>query len=130
MEICPLLLLSPSAPTRGAAPFWDKSLKTCLVSLCDKFEPIVLEGQLCFSLDLDRAEGNQLNQAKQKDSSFCWTQIKSTLLTDEKAGGSRKGEQSFKVFIHTLAPHTIFGPGSYGIRDFKKMTGTTNFKHQ
>ena len=41
--------------------------------------------------------------------------------------------QSFKVYTHTLAPHTIFGPGSYaisyGLRAFKKMTGTTNFKH-
>ena len=66
MEICPLLLLSPSAPTRGAAPFWDKSLKTCLVSLCDKFEPIVLEGQLCFSLNLSQSGGKPTKSGKTK----------------------------------------------------------------
>ena len=61
--------LPPSAPTRGAAPFWDKndlSLKTCLVSLCDKFEPIVLEGQLCVSLDLSQSGGKPTKSGKTK----------------------------------------------------------------
>ena len=41
---------------------------------------------------------------------------------------SRSEEQSFKVFIHTLAQYTAFGPGSYGMSSLKKMTGTKSFK--
>ena len=36
-------------------------------------------------------------------------------------------KQSFKVFIHTLAQHTAYGPGSYGMHALKKMTGTESF---
>ena len=44
-------------------------------------------------------------------------------------GGSNQGDQNFKVFIHTLAQYTTFGPGSYGMSTLKKMTGTSSFKH-
>ena len=37
--------------------------------------------------------------------------------------------ESFRVYIHTLAPHTAYGRGSYGMHTLKRMTGTTNF-HQ
>ena len=48
--------------------------------------------------------------------------------SEKNARESRSQEQSFKVFIHTLAQYTAFGPGSYGMSVLKKMTGTENFK--
>ena len=51
------------------------------------------------------------------------------LNTSEKnVMGSRTGDQSFKVFIHTLAQYTTFGPGSCGLSALKRMTGTESFK--
>ena len=48
--------------------------------------------------------------------------------TEKNVWGSKTKDQSFKVFIHTLAQYTTFGPGSYGLSNLKKMTGTKNFK--
>ena len=47
---------------------------------------------------------------------------------NDNADGSNQGNQDFKVFIHTLAQYTTFGPGSYGMGALKRMTGTTSFK--
>ena len=49
--------------------------------------------------------------------------------SDEKfVEDSKTGDQSFKVFIHTLAQSSMFGPGSYGMSSLKRMTGTESFK--
>ena len=42
-------------------------------------------------------------------------------------GGSIEGDQNFKIFIHTLAQYSTFGPGSYGMSTLKKMTGTKSY---
>ena len=47
---------------------------------------------------------------------------------EKNVRGPRKGDQSFKVFIHTLAQFSILGPGSYGMSTLKRMTGTESFK--
>ena len=40
----------------------------------------------------------------------------------------RKHQDSFKIYIHTLAQHSAFGPGTYGMHALKSMTGTTSFE--
>ena len=47
---------------------------------------------------------------------------------EQNVGVSRKGYQSFKVFIQTLSQFSILGPGSYGMSTLKRMTGTESFK--
>ena len=47
--------------------------------------------------------------------------------TDGKVKAARKDQESFKVYIHTLAPHTAYGPGAYAMHTLKKMTGKTSF---
>ena len=37
-------------------------------------------------------------------------------------------QNSFKVYIHTLAPHTANGPGIYAMNSLKSMTGKESFK--
>ena len=41
---------------------------------------------------------------------------------------SRTENQTFRVYIHTLAQYSTFGPGSYGMSTLKKMTGTKSFE--
>ena len=41
---------------------------------------------------------------------------------------SRRNDYSFKVFVHSLAQYSTFGPGSYGMNALKRMTGTKNFE--
>ena len=47
--------------------------------------------------------------------------------TDGRVKAARNEEESFKVYIHTLAPHTVYGPGAYAMHTLKKMTGKTSF---
>ena len=49
-----------------------------------------------------------------------------------KSGGNveveRNSPDDFKVYIHTLAQHTAFGPGAYALNNLKSMTGTESFE--
>ena len=38
-----------------------------------------------------------------------------------------KEQRNFKIYIHTLAQSTAYGPGSYAMSSLKKMTGTKSF---
>ena len=41
----------------------------------------------------------------------------------------RNSPDDFKVYIHTLAQHTAFGPGAYTLNNLKSMTGTESFEN-
>ena len=95
------------------------------LTLCDKFKPFILEGQLCYSLDLGLEKKRKSTKAGQKNGLY--------LLLDpspyEISSGSKKNnkierneQDTFKVYIHTLAQYTAFGPGNYAMSTLKKMT--------
>ena len=99
------------------------------MAVCDKFQPNILEGQLCHTLDIAK-----LVDFPTKSGKFNGLRL---LLDpnpyrpkqqDTNTGGPKTGDQDFKVAIHTLAQYTSFGPGAYAMSTLKKMTGTTNFK--
>ena len=106
---------------------------------CTNFHPTVLEGQLCYSLDLESLktsvppkmgkehglllilDANQYEEDKvdldNEDISF-----DSLSLTTKKSVGS-----SARIYINTMASFTDYGSGSYAMSSLKKMTGTENF---
>ena len=95
------------------------------LTVCDKFEPTILEGQLCYSLDMAKL-GIKTKPGKSNGlfllldpNPFPQNATEKTAETDD---------QSFKVYIHTLGQYTTFAPGSYGMSTLKKMTGTKSFK--
>ena len=49
------------------------------------------------------------------------------MSTDGRVKAARNNQESFKVYIHTLAPLTAFGPGAYAMHTLKKMTGKPSF---
>ena len=96
------------------------------LTVCDKFKPTILEGQLCYSLDVARLK-RKPTKSGDRNGLF--------LLVDPNPyrgnfseSNDRNGEDSFKIYIHTLAQHTAFGPGSYGMDSLKKMIGTKSFE--
>ena len=100
------------------------------MTICDKFEPTILEGQLCYSLDIAKLETNPTKPGK-ANGLFLLVDLSPFQLKSAENdfwGSSDIAEQTVKVFIHTLAPHTAFGPRSYGMRALKKMTGTKSFE--
>ena len=92
------------------------------MTVCDKFQPTILEGQLCYTLDIAKYVGHPTESGKLNGLRLL-LDPNPYQIADKHAGG-----QTFKVFIDTLAQHTTFGAGSYGMSDLKKMTGTTSFE--
>ena len=99
------------------------------LTVCDKFQPTILEGQLCYTLD-----GALLKRysAKSGKSNGLFLLLDPNPFHLNHKGKSarvfKEGGQTFKVYIQTLAQFTAFGPGSFGMNTLKKMTGTKSFK--
>ena len=90
------------------------------LTFCNKFEPTILEGQLCYSLDVAKFKRKPTKVGK-KSGLF--------LLIDPipNVVAPRNNQELFKVYVHTLAQHTSFGHGVYSMHILKKMTGTKSF---
>ena len=99
------------------------------LAICNKFESTILEGQLCYSLDIAKL-GEKTTKSGKTNGLFLLLDPNpyQSNATEKNVGASRRGEQSIKVFIHTLAQYSTFGPGSYGMSALKRMTGTKNFE--
>ena len=99
------------------------------VTLCDKFQPTIHEGQLCYSLDIAKLTQKPTRPGKRNglfllvDKSPYQVKSAGVSLTDE-----RNDQNTFKVYIHTLSQHTAYGPGSYAMQALKSMTGKEGFK--
>lgn len=99
------------------------------MTTCNKFQPTVLEGQLCYSLDVARLMKIATKPGKNNGLFLLLDPHPYHLTTTNKnLDVSRTGEQSFKVFIHSLAQYSTYGPGSYGMSSLKKMSGTKSFE--
>ena len=103
------------------------------MTVCDKFQPTILEGQLCYSLDVAKLVTSYPKRPTRSGKShglFLLLDPRPYQLnhTDENVAGANIGDQNFKVFVHTLAQYIHFGAGSFGMTSLKKMTGTENFK--
>ena len=96
------------------------------VTTCDKFEPTILEGQRCYSLDVGRLKRKPSRPGK-KNGLFLLLDSTPYHLNDAQKG-NKEEEYSIKVFVHSLAQYSTFGPGSYGMSALKKMTGTESFE--
>ena len=99
------------------------------LTICDKFKPTILEGQRCYSLDIAKL-GEKTTKLGKTNGLFLLLDPNPYQSNDtaKKVEESKLGVKSFKVFIHTLAQYSSFGPGSYGMSTLKRMTGTESFK--
>ena len=95
------------------------------LTVCDKFEQTILEGQLCYSLDIAKL-GMKTKSSKANGLFFLVDPTSFPQNATEK--DAETDDQSFKVYIHTLGQYTTFSPGSYGMSTLKRMTGTKSFK--
>ena len=98
------------------------------MTLCGQFQPTLLEGQLCYSLNAAEYKGEQTTTAKNSGLLLLLDpnpyEIRST---DGSFRAARNDQESFKVYIHTLAEHTAFGSGAYALHTLKRMIGKPSF---
>ena len=96
------------------------------LTICDKFEETILEGQLCYSLDIAKLGEKRTKSGRTYGLFLLLDPYPYQLNTTDR--GSDAEEHSVKIFIHTLAQYATFGPGSYGMSTLKRMTGTKSFE--
>ena len=103
------------------------------MTLCDKFEPTILEGQLCYSLDITKLKMFEVERhaTKTGKQSGLFLLLDASPYpmkpTDSSLKAVKNDQESFKVYIHTLAENTAFGPGAYAMHNLKRMTGNPSF---
>ena len=85
---------------------------------CDQFQPTVLEGQMCYSLDLSKTGMNESSKAGKNNGL--------ELVLDPNIPGDG-GQSAARIFLHTLFPFTDYRNGSYAMSSLKKMTATKGF---
>ena len=121
-----------------------QNIKGLKFPVCNKFTPTVLDGQLCYTLDIrsvlpntDALEGKDgqllllLDYNKERSIG-----LKRTNSVDD--GDSERyismretlsdEDQEARIFIHTLKAFSGFGAGSYSMSSLKQMTLTENFQ--
>ena len=95
------------------------------MTICNKFEPIVLEGQLCYSLDLAKVRKKSTKAGKLNG---LFLLLDPNSINEMNIEGQMSEEEKFKLHIHTLAHYAASKPGTYAMSSLKKMTGTKSFK--
>ena len=108
--------------------------------VCDKFKPTVLEGQLCYTLDLSlipttkvqegldnglllildpgHSKKSQENRSKYEDGNM----IQSLKLKPISGDSS-----SARIYLNSLASYSDYRSGRYAMSALKRMTGTPGF---
>ena len=109
-------------------------------TVCSQFQPTVLEGQLCYSLNLTNLVSSETKAGKTAGLGFLVDQGVADPETQDipgessvspfhlEASGSK--EKSFRVYLDTLESFSGHGGGSYAMSVLKKMTGTGGFLGQ
>ena len=109
---------------------------------CSLFQPTVLDGQLCYKLQLnktsDEGKENELmllldynedlslyTAGTDTDNVKEERMFNSTKLNLKKFGGQRNSQA--KVQINTISPKIGFGGGNYWMTAVKRMTATSSF---
>ena len=107
-------------------------------TVCSKFQPTVLEGQLCFSINLDKTKKAQpgfqnglqliidpliVQQKSEKEGGVDHEEHTKTLSFDS----SNDEASPARFYLNTLASFSDSREGSYGMSALKKMTATDSF---
>ena len=104
------------------------------ISVCDKFKPTILNGEVCFSLQAEpmiKAEGGLkggivlfLDYNTERS-----TEVRNIEQEDTAAFSYTESDDmtSAQIYIPTLSPYTGYGSGSYIMTSLKQMTGTPAF---
>ena len=89
---------------------------------CDKFHPAVLNGQLCYSLNVSQVEPSTESKDGDRNGLVLVLDQPSVLdfVDNEKP-------PTITIHMNTLARFTDYRPGKYAMTALKKMTGTEAF---
>ena len=107
---------------------------------CSHFEPTLLKGQLCYSLNLSSIETQNTKSGKRdglvlvldldghtNDLTLEESTYSEDILDLEV---SHRSTRPVTIYLNTLSSFTAYRSGSYGMTALKKVTGTKSFLKQ
>ena len=109
---------------------------------CSQFRPTVLEGQLCYSLNLSSIETGKTEAGKGSGlviiidigvQNIYKTQSKDSKeknINPLALASSGVDSSSARIYLNTLSSYSDYRAGSYALTSLKKMTGTESFLKQ
>ena len=116
-----------------------KHMPNISLRVCDLFDPVVEDGQLCYQLDMAKkmhkeekiqSEGLALLIAPNSEKSMVRL-VKRDVKQNIGGFAPREAfvetERHVGVKIGTLAPYSAFGPGNYILTAVKQMSATDDF---
>ena len=107
----------------------DASIPEFNQTVCNKFELTILEGQLCYSLDVAKLDKRPTREGKTNGLFLLLDPRPFQGSSDDRNNGAENDKQQpFKVYIHTLSQYTAYGPGTYAMTALKRMSGTKSFE--
>ena len=123
-------------PPSALIPFCSYQLDGKLLgkenlTICDKFQPKILDGQLCYSLDVANFGESPAGQGAAKTLFLLLDQHpnpSNSVEIDNLAQKQYNDPSNFKIYIHTLAQYSGYGRGDYNLNSLKRITATESFK--
>ena len=95
--------------------FLGKTIPGSRFLACDRFEPSVIDGRLCYSLK------DQLKRPTKQG------KVNGLILMIDPGKTMDEESSSFELYLHTLSGFSGSSAGSYAMASLKQMTGTTGF---
>ena len=117
---------NPSALVPFCSYQGDSSLlgqKLDNLTICDKFEPTILEGRFCYSLDISKLKKHP-TKAGIANGLLLLLDPNPFQLSSIEA----EDHSSATIYIETLAQYAAEGRGGHAMSALKRMTGTSSFE--
>ena len=109
--------LIPFCSYQGDSEILGHNMEGFNFTTCDKFQPTVMEGRLCYSLDV-----KNITRTKSK----AGRGMGLTLLLD-RINPRSVVDHNFRIFLNTLDGFSDIKDGSYRMINVKKLVGTDSF---
>ena len=93
--------------------------------MCNSFEPIILEGKLCYSIAVTKMK--KMPTLAGKTGGLFLNLDPNPYLQNFGEAQTADGRQSFEIYINTLGQYRAYEGGAYAMRTLKQMTATESF---
>jgi hypothetical protein len=107
------------------------------IPVCNKFQPSMMDGQLCYTLNISKVTSSIKNKTRFGDKTgifFAFDQNEETSGSKAEMDiprhlnpDSSADQNSLSIHINTLARYTSSSPGKHIMTALKKMTGTDSY---
>ena len=113
----------PFCSYQGDTTLLGRNLEGFNFTACDKFHTSLVEGQVCYSLDLSNLTKTKSRAGRKQGLTLMLDRINPPSLKN----ANNEAHNSFRIFLGTMDGFSDNQDGSYRMTAIKKMVGTESF---